>query len=780
MNSLIFPSFQGGARGGGVSRIDMLEILLIFCPKRREKVISKSKGLHAPLNHPLPLLRRRGDYLSNLKRVLQIYYSGADLQTISPKKPLPLPLQHSYTPMNSPLHIIDVLDDRLILEEAGKQFTLPIAQLDAFLQKRGKTSLQKADNINNIDTIGRIQNFIQNFYAKGEQKIPKFLTPPPRVLHFVGREQELQDIRALLLDKKCAVVVNGLGGLGKTALALKYIEQFGEEYAHIVWIRQERNLQATFAFADTLHKSLYLAFSEADKEARRFAEVINALTNLSGQRLLVLDNYEDAPEDRQTNALQAVSLVGWHILFTSREEVRDFEAYPLDILPTEDAKRLFREHAQGKNIDNAELTALIRLVKGHTLTVELLAKTYKASWDLKSVGKMQEILERQQIDDHLLQEFVRLEGVGERVQTYKHLLQVFSLAKLNEAEKFVLTQFAVLPTMRILGKDFLAYVDDEDKEYKETLKDLARKGWLACDAEHRFEMHPLLQMILLKTLKPTLGFCWDLCFYFSELMSSQKIGANPLAYSWLIEVGEALLQRIDYEGDKKSEGVMWNTLYNLCYELGDYPRALECAKEDLRLAKESAGEEHPNYLISLNNLGLLYYKLDNYAEALPLYQEALQKWKRVLGEEHPSYITALNNLAILYSAMGNYAEALPLFQEALQKRKKVLGEYHPDYLTSLNNLAALYDAMGNYVEVLPLLQETLQKSKEVLGELHPDYALSLYNLGTFYARQDKHQEALPYLQEAYDIRKEKLGEKHPATKNAKNNLDICSAEVGEQ
>jgi tetratricopeptide (TPR) repeat protein len=440
---------------------------------------------------------------------------------------------------------------------------------------------------------------------------------------------------------------------------------------------------------------------------------------------------------------------------------------------------LFRQHAQGKAIDEQELTALVRAVGFHTLTVELLAKTYKESWELQSVGEMATLLDAQRIDDDLLQEFVPLESTGEHVRTYKHLLQVFSLAKLNEAEIFILTQFAVLPTRRILGKDFLAYVGDEDKILKDTLKDLARKGWLAYDAEHRFEMHPLMQMILLKTLKPTLEVCYGLWDYFANLMMSEEVRANPFAYGWLIEVGEALAQHIDYEGDKKNEGVVWNRLYYLCELLGDYPRALECGKKHLRLRKESVGEQHPDYIGSLSNLGNIHVRLGNDAEALPLYQEALQKRKEVLGERHPHYLASLNNLAILYRNMGDYAEALPLYQEALQKGRKALGEQHPDYLKSLNNLAILYENMGNYAEALPLYQEALQKRKEVLGTHHPDYAQSLYNLGTFYAAQDKHREALPYLQEAYDVWRKTLGEEHPYTKLAKEYLDVCSARVGE-
>ena len=64
--------------------------------------------------------------------------------------------------------------------------------------------------------------------------------------------------------------------------------------------------------------------------------------------------------------------------------------------------------------------------------------------------------------------------------------------------------------------------------------------------------------------------------------------------------------------------------------------------------------------------------------ALPLCEECLTKRKRVLGEDHPDTLISLNNLAGLFERKGEYDRALPLYEECLAKRKRVLGEDHPD------------------------------------------------------------------------------------------------------
>src|SRR5262249_37901598 len=91
------------------------------------------------------------------------------------------------------------------------------------------------------------------------------------------------------------------------------------------------------------------------------------------------------------------------------------------------------------------------------------------------------------------------------------------------------------------------------------------------------------------------------------------------------------------------------------------------------------------------------------------------------GEKHPEYASSLNNLATLYYSMGDRKQALPLHKEALAIRKEVLGEWHSDYATSLNNLALLYQDMEDYKKALPLFQKALVIYKETQGEKHPAY-----------------------------------------------------------
>ena len=119
-------------------------------------------------------------------------------------------------------------------------------------------------------------------------------------------------------------------------------------------------------------------------------------------------------------------------------------------------------------------------------------------------------------------------------------------------------------------------------------------------------------------------------------------------------------------------------------------------KEALRINKMVLGEEHPDYITSLNNLAYAYSYLGKYDDAESLYKEALNIGEKIFGEEHPYYASSLHNLAFIYKIKGNYSAAEPLFLTSLTIIKKVLGEEHPEYTADLNNLAGLYEGMGDY------------------------------------------------------------------------------------
>ena len=205
---------------------------------------------------------------------------------------------------------------------------------------------------------------------------------------------------------------------------------------------------------------------------------------------------------------------------------------------------------------------------------------------------------------------------------------------------------------------------------------------------------------------------------------------------------------------------------------GFYSQAQPWCNQCLSVSQTRLGENHPLVATFLNNLANLYQSQGRYEEAEPLYLQALEMYKRILGENHPNVATSLNNLAMLYNSQGRYQEAEPLLVQALEMKKRIFGENHPDVAQSLNNLAMLYKSQGRYEEAEPFYLQALEMYKRILGENHPDVATSLNNLGLLYYSQGQYEQAEPLYLQALEMKKRILGENHPDVATLLNNLAL--------
>jgi non-specific serine/threonine protein kinase/serine/threonine-protein kinase len=115
------------------------------------------------------------------------------------------------------------------------------------------------------------------------------------------------------------------------------------------------------------------------------------------------------------------------------------------------------------------------------------------------------------------------------------------------------------------------------------------------------------------------------------------------------------------------------------------------------------GEEHPDTLTTIANMGFLLQAQGKLAEAEPYWREALEKSRRVLGEEHPNTLIFMNNMGFLLQAQGKLDQAEPYYREALEKRRRVLGEEHPNTLGVTGNLGRVLQQQGKHQEVIDLL-----------------------------------------------------------------------------
>jgi len=123
----------------------------------------------------------------------------------------------------------------------------------------------------------------------------------------------------------------------------------------------------------------------------------------------------------------------------------------------------------------------------------------------------------------------------------------------------------------------------------------------------------------------------------------------------------------------QAQEALLEDLFSRVFELygqGRYPEATGIAKEAVKVAEETFGQDHPNVAISLNNLAYLYDCQGEYAQSGPLYKRALAILEKALGPEHFRVGQVLSNMAERCRKMGKKDEAERLEARAAKIRAK--------------------------------------------------------------------------------------------------------------
>ncbi|MBO3675523.1 tetratricopeptide repeat protein [Streptomyces sp. NEAU-YJ-81] len=212
---------------------------------------------------------------------------------------------------------------------------------------------------------------------------------------------------------------------------------------------------------------------------------------------------------------------------------------------------------------------------------------------------------------------------------------------------------------------------------------------------------------------------------------------------------------------------------------GQLSQATQYAHRSATTSARLNGEDHPETLISRNNLAGAYESAGDLGRAIPLYERTLTDRVRVLGEDHPETLISRNNLASAYESAGDLGRAIPLYERTLTDSVRVLGEDHPDTLISRNNLAYAYRSAGDLGRAIPLYERTLTDSVRVLGEDHPDTLISRNNLAYAYESAGDLGRAVPLFERTLTDRVRVLGEDHPDTLTSRNNLAYAYESAGD-
>ncbi|TVY72483.1 Kinesin light chain [Fusarium oxysporum f. sp. cubense] len=281
-----------------------------------------------------------------------------------------------------------------------------------------------------------------------------------------------------------------------------------------------------------------------------------------------------------------------------------------------------------------------------------------------------------------------------------------------------------------------------------------------------FEMHGLVQLSMRRWLKDQGLQDKFLEQYITVMASSFPIGDYE---NWT--VCRALFAHVEtaveYRPNEDNLRGVWSRLLQnggrYAWLQGRYAVAEQMTFKAKRTCEKLLGKDHPDTLTSTNNLALIYHDQGRWEEAEKLQMQVIETFKAKLGGDHLDTLTSINNLASTYFKQGRWEEAEKLFMQVIETRKAKLGGDHPDTLISINNLASIYYDQGRWEKAEKLFMQVIETRKAQLGGDHPDTLISISNLALTYSDQARWEEAEKLQMQLIETRKAELGGDHPDT-----------------
>jgi tetratricopeptide (TPR) repeat protein len=547
--------------------------------------------------------------------------------------------------------------------------------------------------------LDRVEKKLDNVLADKNKTVNNIrkinLPPPPEKL--IGRLAKLDEIHNLLMSENEILLVNGLGGIGKTTIAQAYInsKHFTGNYDILAWIKVLNNFKTDFI--TTFSTVLKIDLSQISNE-NQFEFVHSHLCNLPGKKLLIIDNVNDLQD--LNNNLYYIKSLGWKVIITSRTNPEDMASINVDELSPEDARQLFLEHykAEHGEVDLGELDRLLELIYYHTLFIELLAKACRkrkftialAIEKIMQSGFSNPELQRKIKHGH----HADLTDREKESAIKDYMISLFEPENIKRELQHILIYFSVFPPEDIpleLLKVLFNVGQDKAIAFEDNLDDLYQMGWLAGDGSS-YKMHGLVQEIIIKKLEPDAKKCEALAeglsYYFQHLNISSTETLLPFA--------EQLLTNI--HSYSSSTVFLAGYLSENYQKIGNIDMALYWA---VFVSREfTKTDDRENLAISYSKLGEIYQALGDFDKSLEFYNKEVNLFEE-LYQSNPKSESLKNGLAISYEKLGSIYQALGDFDKSLEFYNKQVNLFEELYQSNpkseslKNGLAISFGILGD-------------------------------------------------------------------------------------
>jgi tetratricopeptide (TPR) repeat protein len=653
----------------------------------------------------------------------------------------------------------------------------------------------------------------------------RLVNAPPRNPVFTGRAEFLTEVgRRLEVGPVAVVAVRGLGGVGKSQVALEYAYRMcaAGRYEVAGWVRAD----SAVTVAEDLAALAPLLGINLDGPTGELAAAVVAALASRQDWLVVFDNAQ-VPAD-----LAGRLPGGGHVLITSRNRQWGRVAVQLDLEEFTRAESVaFVIARSGRDEPDAaaelaeELGDLPLALAQAAAYIDTRAVTVGGYLDLYRDPALarrlrDEGLESEEYPASVARTWLlSLEQLTDESPAAVELLRLCAFLDPDDIDLELLAAGAAQT-----GPVLTAALGDR-LERAETAGALARASLVTVPAQGRLRVHRLVQAVTRDQLdeaqaaawaRRALGLVsavfpgepqdhtsWPVCASLAPHVESVATHAESypdlaiergrllgmlgiyLSASAQFGTARATLERAlvileaVYGPDHPDVARALSNVAIVQYQMGEMPAARATLERVLAIKEAAYGPDDPEVARTLGNLGNIQYLLGELPTAQATLERSLVILEAVYGPDDPEVASTHTNLGIVQSLRGDPQAALATMQRALVMTEAAYGPDDPEVARNLGNLALAQQQLGELPAARASLERSLAIFETAYGPDHPDVARAHGNLGSIQYLLGELPAARATLERALAMKEAAYGPDHPEVATTLGNLKIVLQRLAE-